>query len=136
MQPIPSTVILTRGLFEFAARPETITWLPFQTGVEIHRLFGTGQTGASAALLRFHPGGKVPLHYHAGHEYILILAGSQTDQNGAASAGTLIVNPPGTQHSIVSHTGCVVLAIYEKPVAFLAEPPAPPEGVVAAPSPP
>jgi len=126
MQSIPATAILTPGLFDSAARPERISWRPFQPGVEIHRLFGGGQTGPSAALIRFHPGGTVPLHHHAGTEYILVLAGSQTDENGASTEGTLIVNPPGTQHSVVSHTGCVVLAIYEKPVAFIAESPAPP----------
>ena len=64
-----------------------------------------------------------------------MLAGSQTDENGASLAGTLIVNPPGTQHSIVSHTGCVVLAIYEKPVAFLPESPVPPEALRTTPTP-
>ena len=39
-----------------------------------------------------------------------------------ATAGTLIINPPGTQHSVVSEAGCIVLAIYEKPVKFLAPP--------------
>lgn len=29
-----------------------------------------------------------------------------------------MINPPGTRHSIVSEAGCVVLAIYEKPVKF------------------
>jgi anti-sigma factor ChrR (cupin superfamily) len=135
MQPAFSTVILTPGLFDFAARPEQIAWRPFQPGVEIHHLFGSGQAGPSAALIRFHPGGTVPLHYHAGNEYILVLAGSQTDENGASSAGTLIVNPPGTQHSIVSHTGCVVLAIYEKPVAFITEPGAASGALPTAPTP-
>lgn len=129
MQTIPSTVILTPGLFDCAARPDQIAWRPFQPGVEIHRLFGTGQTGASAALIRFHPGGKVPMHYHTGNEYILVLAGSQTDENGASSAGTLIVNPPGTRHSIESPAGCLVLAIYEQPVTFLTDPPTAPEPV-------
>ena len=68
MQPIHSTAILTPGLFDLAARPEKISWRPFQPGVEIHRLFGSGQTGPSAALIRFFPGGTVPLHYHAGNE--------------------------------------------------------------------
>ena len=49
-----------------------------------------------------------------------IFAGSQTDQNGTASAGTLVINPPGTRHSLESESGCIVLAIYEKPVVFLA----------------
>ena len=35
------------------------------------------------------------------------------------SAGELLVHSPGTSHSIVSDTGCVVLAIWEKPVVFI-----------------
>ena len=87
--------------------------------MEIHRLYGDGITGATAALLRFKKAGKVGLHEHAGYEHILVLAGSQTDQNGVAPAGSLVINPPGTRHSIVSESGCIVLAIYERPVVFL-----------------
>ena len=47
------------------------------------------------------------------------LRGSQRDANGAAEAGTLMINPPGTRHRIVSEAGCIVLAIYERPVRFL-----------------
>lgn len=96
-----------------------IPWRPFQPGVEIHRLYGDGESGPSTALLRFHPGGRVPLHEHTGFEHILILSGSQVDENSRAEAGALIVNPPGTSHSVLSEGGCLVLAIYEKPVRFL-----------------
>ncbi len=61
----------------------------------------------------------MPLHRHTGYEHIFVLTGSQRDENGTAPAGTLTVNPPGTQHSLVSEAGCIVLAIYEKPVRFL-----------------
>lgn len=87
--------------------------------MEIFRLYGDGITGPSAALLRYRHAGKVPLHEHTGFEHILILAGSQRDNNGTAEAGTLMINPPGSRHSIVSEAGCIVLAIYEKPVKFL-----------------
>ena len=58
---------------------------------------------------------------HAGYEHTLVLAGAQRDQNSAATAGTLMINPPGTEHSVVSEAGCIVLAIYEKPVQFVAD---------------
>jgi anti-sigma factor ChrR (cupin superfamily) len=48
-----------------------------------------------------------------------VLAGAQRDCNGNATAGTLMINPPGTRHRIQSEAGCIVLAIYEKPVRFL-----------------
>lgn len=97
----------------------TIEWQPLAEGVEIHRLYGDGVSGPTAALLRFTRAGKVPLHLHTGYEHILVLAGSQRDQNSLAEAGTLMINPPGTSHSVVSEAGCIVLAIYGQPVQFL-----------------
>jgi quercetin dioxygenase-like cupin family protein len=121
-----------KQLFDLAARPEEIPWQPFKAGVDIHRLYGDGVTGPTAALIRFREAGRIPLHRHEGYEHIFVLAGSQRDQNGSSSAGTLMINPPGTTHSVVSEAGCIVLAIYEKPVAFLepvlSEATAPPAG--------
>lgn len=108
-----------KDLFNIAERQHEIPWQPFGNGVEIYRLYGDGITGPSAALIRFNKAGKVPLHLHTGYEHIFVLSGSQRDQISTAEAGTLIVNPPGTQHSIISEAGCIVLAIYEKPVSFL-----------------
>jgi len=95
-----------------------IPWQPFQAGVEIHRLYGDGVTGPSAALLRFSPGGKIPTHSHTGYEHILVLSGSQVDDYGRLGAGSLRIHPPGSSHSVMSEEGCIVLAIYEKPVLF------------------
>jgi len=119
--PAPYQRIELADLFHLAAHPEQIPWQPFREGVEIHRLYGDGRTGPTAALLRFQKAGRIPLHSHAGYEHILILAGSQQDQNSTASAGTLMINPPGTTHRVISDAGCIVLAIYEKPVVFLEE---------------
>jgi anti-sigma factor ChrR (cupin superfamily) len=96
-----------------------VPWQPFQAGVEIYRLYGDGVTGPSAALLRFSAGGKIPLHVHTGYEHIIVLAGSQMDENGQILlAGGLRIHPPGSSHSVTSEPGCIVLAIYEKPVFF------------------
>jgi anti-sigma factor ChrR (cupin superfamily) len=108
-------------LFGIANRQDQLPWEPFTDGVEIYRLYGDGITGPTAALLRFEKAGEVPLHEHAGYEHIIVLAGSQRDHKGAAEAGTLIINPPGTRHSVVGEAGCIVLAIYEKPVRFVAD---------------
>ncbi len=99
-----------------------VVWKPFRPGVQIHRLYGNGVVGPSAALLRYEAGAAVGWHEHDGYEHILILRGAQRDQNGPARAGTLVVNPPGTRHAVASEEGCVVLAIYEKPVRFLEVP--------------
>jgi anti-sigma factor ChrR (cupin superfamily) len=97
-----------------------IPWQPFYSGVEIHRLYGDGATGPTAALLRFQPGGKIPVHSHNGYEHILVLDGSQSDEFGDVSAGGLRIHPPGSSHHVESKSGCIVLAIYEKPVSFVA----------------
>jgi anti-sigma factor ChrR (cupin superfamily) len=105
-------------LFRIAEKAGAIPWQPFRDGVEIYRLYGDGVSGPTAALLRYQGKGMVALHEHTGYEHILVLSGSQRDQNGTATAGTLTINAPGTRHSVVSEAGCIVLAIYEKPVKF------------------
>ena len=119
-------VLRLGNLFQIADWQETLAWTPFREGIDIFRLYGDGSSGPATALLRFHPGARVPLHEHIGYEHILVLAGCQVDEHGPASAGTLLVNPPQTCHSVVSETGCIVLAIYEKPVAFPEPRPSPP----------
>ncbi len=130
MEPKPSLTIDAaplyprlelRELFRIAERANEIPWKAFKDGVDIYRLYGDGITGPTAALLRFREAGKVPLHTHPGYEHIIVLAGSQRDQNSTATAGTLMINPPGTSHSVISEAGCIVLAIYQEPVQFLAD---------------
>lgn len=117
--PDTDRVVKLHGLFQVADWQHRIPWKPFQPGVDIHRLYGDGESGPTAALLRFHAGGRVPLHEHTGYEHIFVLSGSQIDEISRAEAGELVINPPGTHHSILSEGGCIVLAIYEKPVKFL-----------------
>jgi len=106
-------------VFHLAAHQDKIAWEPYKKGVDIFRLYGDGITGPTAALVRYRERGEVPMHEHAGYEHILILAGSQRDENGTFEAGTLVINPPGTRHKVSSDDGCIVLAIYEKPVRFV-----------------
>jgi anti-sigma factor ChrR (cupin superfamily) len=100
---------------------DKIPWKAFHEGVEIHRLYGDGVNGPSAALLRFAPGGRIPFHLHIGYEHIMVLQGSQEDEHGHICAGGLRIHPPGSSHSVASQGGCIVLAIYEKPVSFESE---------------
>jgi len=106
-------------VFHFADHQDEIAWEPYKKGVDIFRLYGDGITGPTAALVRYCERGEVPMHEHKGYEHILILAGSQRDDNGTIEAGTLVINPPGTRHKVSSDDGCIVLAIYEKPVRFV-----------------
>ena len=106
-------------LLSLAQNPDAIAWEPFKDGVDIHRLYGDGLTGPGAALLRYRDGGEVPLHEHTGYEHILVLAGAQHDEAGDIETGSLLIHAPGSRHRILSEAGCIVLAIYERPVRFL-----------------
>jgi anti-sigma factor ChrR (cupin superfamily) len=97
-------------------------WERFRDGVEVSWLYRNGEHGAAAAFLRYEPGARVPLHWHAGYEHVLVLDGSQSDHNGRHVAGSLVINPPGSSHEVVSEEGCVVLIIWERPVVFGAGP--------------
>ncbi|MGD1895829.1 MAG: cupin domain-containing protein [Phormidesmis sp.] len=97
-----------------------LTWEYLRPGVEIHRLYGDLQQGPAAALLKYQPGATVPNHEHTGYEHIVVLAGGQSDHQGKHTAGSLIINLPGSSHNIVSENGCIVLIIWEKPIAVKA----------------
>jgi anti-sigma factor ChrR (cupin superfamily) len=108
-------------LRSIAERPDEVVWEPFREGVRIHRLYGGDSSeGPAAALLRYEPGARVPAHEHTGHEHILVLSGAQQDHRGRYQAGSVVVNPPGSVHAVSSPEGCLVLAIWERPVRFRA----------------
>jgi anti-sigma factor ChrR (cupin superfamily) len=115
--------IYLNEVFEIANDPDRITWEHFRDGIKIHRIYKSESAETSVALLRLSPGAKVPRHIHNGHEFILVLSGSQTDENAPAKQGTLIVSPPGSSHSVYSDddpaNDLIVLAIWEKPVSFV-----------------
>ena len=110
-----------KSLFRFADHQAEIPWESYKEGVEIFRLYGDGVFGPTAALVRYREHSEVPFHEHVGYEHILVLSGSQRDQNGTYEEGTMVINPPGTRHKVTSDGGCIVLAIYEKPVLFVPE---------------
>jgi anti-sigma factor ChrR (cupin superfamily) len=110
--------IVLKHLFGPGSNYEALPWRPFRPGVSIYRIYGNQHEGPSAALLRYEPGTGVPYHEHAGYEHILVLADSQSDERGENHAGTLLVNPPGSGHTVHSRGGSIVLAIWEKPIWF------------------
>jgi anti-sigma factor ChrR (cupin superfamily) len=110
--------IVIPDLKEVVAHPERLAWEPMHPGIEIHRLYDGGDTGPSAAFLRYQPGTKLRRHRHTGVEHILVLAGSQQDERGKYRAGAMVVNPAGSAHDVSSPDGCLVLAWWERPVQF------------------
>ena len=99
--------------------PHQFADLPFETfrrGVDIHYL---KPEAPIVALLRYAPGACVPLHRHTGLESILVLEGAQSDERGTYPKGSFVLNPEGSEHSVWSDTGCVVLIQWERPVEIL-----------------
>lgn len=47
-----------------------------------------------------------------------VLSGEQSDARGTYRAGPFVINPPGTCHAVSSPAGCLVLIVWQRPVAF------------------
>jgi len=91
---------------------------PFAKGVDVHYLWRPEQ-GPIWAFLRYEAGASVPRHIHRGLETIIVLEGSQSDENGTYLAGTVICNPSETAHQVWSEEGCTILIQWERPVEFI-----------------
>ncbi len=100
---------------------EGVEFTPFRPGIERGNIYFDPETGASTAFLRYHPGASVPRHRHDGYEHIVILEGEQSDDDGTYAAGQVLVHAPGSSHRVWTKTGCLVLAIWERPVVFVDE---------------
>lgn len=109
--------MIFKDIFKSGYDYQSLTWQPFRAGVEIYQLYDSDR-GASAALLKYAPGAKVPHHTHSGFEHIFILQGTQSDLNGTYPVGTLVINDPSTHHDVQSQDGCIVLIIWERPVVI------------------
>ena len=92
---------------------------PFRDGVTIHWIRRFEEDAPGVALLKYEPGASVPRHHHPGLETILVLEGSQSDETGRYLAGSYIVNAPGSEHSVWSEDGCMVLIQWDRPVQIL-----------------
>jgi anti-sigma factor ChrR (cupin superfamily) len=109
--------VVLQDLVARAKEPD-FPWIKMRPGIELHRIYGEGINGPSAALLRYAPGATLPHHRHPGYEHITILEGSQTDEHGVYRAPCFIVNPPGSSHDVHSPDGCLVLVVWNEPVVF------------------
>jgi anti-sigma factor ChrR (cupin superfamily) len=95
-------------------------YVPLRPGVEILYVYRDEASGSSCALLKYAAGAEVPEHVHAGFEHVYVLSGEQSDARGTYPAGSFVINPPGTMHRVWSTPGCLVLIVWQKPVAFTA----------------
>ena len=93
----------------------------FREGIEVHWLIKGGAADPSVAVLKYEPGSAVPRHRHVGLETIVILDGVQSDESGDYAAGTVVLNEVGSEHSVWSKDGCVVLIQWNFPVIILGD---------------
>lgn len=94
---------------------------PLRPGVDVLWLYKEEAGGSSSAILRYQPGAEVPEHEHRGFEHVYVLAGEQSDARGNYRRGAFVINPPGTRHRVWTREGCLVLIVWQRPVAFLPE---------------
>ncbi len=71
-------------------------------------------------LIKMEPGVSVPLHSHAGKEYILVLEGSFCDEYGKYTKGDIQINDQNIKHTPIAckDNGCICLSITEKDTIF------------------
>ena len=93
----------------------------FREGIEVYWLIKGDASDPSVAVLKYEPGSAVPRHRHAGLETIVILDGVQSDESGDYAAGTAVLNEIGSEHSVWSKEGCVVLIQWNLPVIILGD---------------
>jgi anti-sigma factor ChrR (cupin superfamily) len=110
--------IALEGIFAGAGDFSSREWQAFKPGVQASWVYENGEAGPACAFLKYEPGTAIPWHWHPAHEHILVLEGSQSDENGTYRAGSVLISRPGSGHTVRSDEGCVVLAVWEKPVQF------------------
>jgi anti-sigma factor ChrR (cupin superfamily) len=87
-----------------------LPWVPTKVpGVERRMLDRIGDELAKAtSIVRYQPGARFSSHLHEFGEEILVLDGIFSDETGDYSAGTYIMNPPGSSHTPYTQTGCTL----------------------------
>lgn len=110
------------GTLREKLRNEDIKFEPIVTNgranAEVHWLFKSEESnGASAAIIRYHKGGRSPLHLHTGFELMYVLDGEMHTSTGTVKKNDLIILRPGSEHeSWASDIGCTSLIVWLEPV--------------------
>ncbi len=112
----PPNLHLTQGLQQ---PPADLEWSPLRPGVDAAWIYRDEEGGPAAAYLRYEPGAEVPRHRHPAPEHIFVLEGSQEDEYDSYPAGSVVINPAGTRHSVRSPEGCLVLVVWGRQVEFV-----------------
>ena len=92
-------------------------WQPMTPTIKAKTLWSDPATKRRAQLTRFEPGATLPLHRHAGDEFLYVIEGSISDESGTVAAGSVGYRPDGCTHTVTSKNGATVFAIISGGVA-------------------
>jgi len=67
-----------------------------------------GEVARATSIVRYAPKSKFPPHVHGGGEEFLVLNGVFQDERGDFPEGTYVRNPPQSQHTPGSESGCMI----------------------------
>ncbi len=89
---------------------EDLPWVDSpEPGVQRRMLDRIGDEQAKAtSIVRYEPNTRFVAHRHDLGEEILVLDGVLSDEYGDYSAGTYLMNPPGSSHAPYSESGCTL----------------------------
>jgi len=86
-------------------------WQPMTPTIKAKVLWSDPATKRRAQLTRFEPGAILPMHRHAGDEFLYVIEGAISDESGTVTAGSVGYRPDGCTHSVASKNGATVFAI-------------------------
>lgn len=87
----------------------SIEWKSFRDKASIKNLT---KEGIQVDLIKLEPNASFDEHVHEKAEWIYIIKGEVTDENGTSSAGHFVINKKGSKHATKSGPeGCEVLVI-------------------------
>src|SRR5437588_11616664 len=92
-------------------RVNEIEWSPMAPNVNAKVLWSDPESKRRAQLTRFEPGATLPMHRHAGDEFLYVIEGAISDESGITSAGSVGYRPNGCVHTVTSKAGATVFAI-------------------------
>ena len=88
-----------------------IAWTEALPGVRQKAIWQDKETRRRAALVRFDPGAKLPLHKHVGDELIFVIEGSNADESGEVLTGNMNFRPNGCTHTVSTKNGATIFAL-------------------------
>jgi anti-sigma factor ChrR (cupin superfamily) len=97
-----------------------ITWNILQKGVRLKTLARDEQRGLQMSIMVLDSFLKRPPHLHPDIEWVYVLRGSFSDENGTYEQGHFLANKKGSQHTlVVGPDGCEIILVWSGSVELV-----------------